>query len=47
MVLVRYNPWQELNTLQRQIDGALEDFQAPTFNKAPVANCTKPKIPYI
>ncbi|NMG11914.1 Hsp20/alpha crystallin family protein [Brasilonema sp. UFV-L1] len=37
MVLVRYNPWQELNTLQRQIDTLFEDFQAPTFTKAPAA----------
>ncbi len=37
MVLVRYNPWQELNTLQRQIDRVFEDFPAPTVAKAPAA----------
>jgi HSP20 family protein len=37
MVLVRYNPWQELNALQRQIDRVFEDLQAPTFTKAPAA----------
>ncbi len=37
MVLVRYNPWQELNTLQRQIDRVFEDFPAQTFGKAPAA----------
>jgi HSP20 family protein len=34
MVLVRYNPWQELNALQRQIDSLFEDFQAPTLARA-------------
>lgn len=37
MMLVRYNPWQELNALQRQIDTHFENFQAPTFTKAPAA----------
>lgn len=37
MVLVRYNPWQELNALQRQIDRVFEDLQAPTFVKTPAA----------
>lgn len=37
MVLVRYNPWQELNALQRQIDARFEDLQAPTFVKTPAA----------
>lgn len=37
MTLVRYNPWQELNALQRQIDSLFEDFQAPTFAKVPAA----------
>jgi HSP20 family protein len=31
MVLVRYNPWAEFNTIQRQIDNLFEDLQAPTF----------------
>lgn len=35
-MLVRYNPWQELNSLQRQIDKAFEDLQTPTF-KSPAA----------
>jgi HSP20 family protein len=34
MVLVRYNPWQELNALQRQIDSLFEDFPAPHFARA-------------
>ncbi|OUL37141.1 heat-shock protein [Nostoc sp. T09] len=34
MALVRYNPWQELNAVQRQIDSLFEDFQAPTFARA-------------
>ncbi len=36
-MLVRYNPWQELNALQRQIDQVFEDFPAPTLSKAPAA----------
>ncbi len=43
MVLVRYNPWQELNALQRQIDARFEDFQAPTFTKAPPAELLEPE----
>ncbi len=34
MVLVRYNPWQELNALQRQIDSLFEDFPVPTLARA-------------
>lgn len=30
-MLLRYNPWQEVNTIQRQIDSLLEDLQTPTF----------------
>lgn len=29
-MLVRYNPWQEFNTLQRQIDRLFEDTRVPT-----------------
>lgn len=36
-MLVRYNPWQELNTLQRQIDRVFEDLQTPNLTKAPAA----------
>jgi HSP20 family protein len=37
MVLVRYNPWQELNALQRQIDRVFEDFPASISAKIPAA----------
>jgi HSP20 family protein len=40
MVLVRYNPWAEFNTIQRQIDSLFEDLQAPTF-RTPAAELTE------
>jgi HSP20 family protein len=30
-MLLRYNPWQEVNTIQRQIDALLEDSHTPAF----------------
>ncbi|MDF5706277.1 MAG: Hsp20/alpha crystallin family protein, partial [Nostoc sp. S4] len=30
MVLVRYNPWQELNALERHINGLLGDTRVPS-----------------
>ncbi len=30
MVLVRYNPWQELNALERHINGLLGDTKVPS-----------------
>ncbi len=35
-MLARYNPWQELTTIQRQLDSLFEDFQTSTF-KTPAA----------
>ncbi|MDZ7968044.1 MAG: Hsp20/alpha crystallin family protein [Nostoc sp. DedSLP03] len=43
MVLVRYNPWQELNALERHINGLLGDTKVPSarlekaFIKVPAA----------
>lgn len=43
MVLVRYNPWQELNALERHINGLLGDTRVPSarfdrdFIKVPAA----------
>ena len=31
MTIVRYNPWLEMNTLQRQLDELFEEFQTPKF----------------
>lgn len=31
MAIVRYNPWAEMTTLQRQLNRMFEDLQAPTF----------------
>ena len=41
MVLVRWNPWQEMNTLQRQIDRLFED----SFASNSVANGNIAKMP--
>jgi HSP20 family protein len=30
-MLVRYNPWNEMNAITRQLDSLFQDFQAPTF----------------
>ncbi len=31
MAIIRYNPWAEMNALQRQIDTMFADLQAPAF----------------
>jgi HSP20 family protein len=36
MAVIRYNPWQEINTIQRQLDRVFEDLQAPAL-KTPAA----------
>ncbi len=33
MALVRYNPWRELNALQRQLDNIFDDVIVPTANR--------------
>lgn len=33
MTLVRYNPWRELNVLQRQLDNIFDDVIVPTANR--------------
>lgn len=30
-MLVRYNPWDEMNAITRQLDSLFQDLQAPTF----------------
>ncbi|MDJ0735924.1 MAG: Hsp20/alpha crystallin family protein [Nostocaceae cyanobacterium] len=40
MAIERYNPWAEMNTLQRQIDRIFEDLQPPTF-RSPAAELTE------
>jgi HSP20 family protein len=40
MVLVRYNPWVEMNAMQRQLDRLFEDLQAPTF-RTPAAELSE------
>jgi HSP20 family protein len=35
-MLVRYNPWNEFTSLQRQLDSLFEELQTPTF-KTPAA----------
>ncbi|WP_088243231.1 Hsp20/alpha crystallin family protein [Calothrix rhizosoleniae] len=40
MAIVRYNPWAEMNTLQRQIDRLFADFQSPT-SRTPAAELTE------
>ena len=40
MTIVRYNPWAEMNALQRQIDRMFEDVQAPVY-KTPAAELTE------
>ena len=33
MALVRYNPWREINALQRQLDNIFDDVIVPTANR--------------
>ncbi|MEB3218211.1 MAG: Hsp20/alpha crystallin family protein [Nostocales cyanobacterium 94392] len=40
MVIVRYNPWAKMNTLQSQIDKIFEDSQTATF-RTPAAELTE------
>ncbi|KST70109.1 Hsp20/alpha crystallin family protein [Mastigocoleus testarum] len=40
MTIVRYNPWAEMNALQRQIDRMFEDVQAPIY-RTPAAELTE------
>ena len=40
MAIVRYNPWSEMNALQRQIDTMFADLQSPAF-KTPAAELTE------
>lgn len=30
-MLVRYNPWNEMNAITRQLDSLFQEVQAPTF----------------
>ena len=48
MALVRYNPWQEMNSLQRQLNRLFDDALAPdnwdnfgNFSKIPAAELTE------
>ena len=48
MVLVRYNPWQEMNSLQRQLNRLFDEALTPTnweengnFSKIPAAELTE------
>ena len=40
MTIVRYNPWAEMTSLQRQLDKMFEDVQAPVF-RTPAAELTE------
>ena len=40
MTIVRYNPFAEMSTLQRQLDSLFEDIQAPVF-RTPAAELTE------
>ncbi len=40
MTIVRYNPWAEMTSLQRQLDRMFEDVQAPIF-RTPAAELTE------
>ena len=40
MAIVRYNPWAEMTSLQRQLDRMFEDIQAPVF-RTPAAELTE------
>ena len=40
MAIVRYNPWTEMTSLQRQLDRMFEDVQAPIF-RTPAAELTE------
>lgn len=38
MALVRYNPWREINALQRQLDTIFDDVIVPTANRFDLTN---------
>ncbi|AKG20678.1 Hsp20/alpha crystallin family protein [Calothrix sp. 336/3] len=40
MTIIRYNPWAEFNTVQRQLDRLFEDLQAPNL-RTPAAELTE------
>jgi HSP20 family protein len=40
MAITRYNPWAEMNAMQRQLDRVFEDIQAPAF-RTPAAELTE------
>ena len=40
MTIVRYNPWAEMTSLQRQLDRMFEDVQTPAF-RSPAAELTE------
>lgn len=50
MAIVRYNPWSEMNSLQRQLNKMFDDALTPTslvdfgnFSKIPLAELTETK----
>ena len=50
MAIVRYNPWQEMNSLQRQLNRMFDDAMTPAsfaefgnFSKVPAAELTETK----
>ena len=48
MAIVRYNPWQEMNSLQRQLNRMFDDAVTPSFadgnlSKVPAAELTETK----
>ncbi|WP_414621548.1 Hsp20/alpha crystallin family protein [Calothrix sp. CCY 0018] len=40
MAIARYNPWAEMNAMQRQLDRVFEDIQTPAF-RTPAAELTE------
>ncbi len=40
MAIARYNPWADMNAMQRQLDRVFEDIQTPAF-RTPAAELTE------
>ena len=38
MTLIRYNPWREINTLQRQLDSIFDEVIVPTANRLDITS---------
>jgi hypothetical protein len=46
-MLARYNPWNDMNAVTRQLDSLFQEMQAPTEANSVRLKCMKPMKQYI